>query len=234
MRRPPPHESRAFRVVVYMLCAIAIAVSIRRLVALAGQPAAGPPPFAALDALFAAKPWLTASHVLAGLLLAMAFPVQLSSTIRNRHRRLHRRLGRGLLVVGGLVGASGYAMVAKPVGGSTEMAAIILYATAFLACLLIGWRHIRRRDESLHREWMLRASGIALGVATTRPIMAVFFATSAITHLTPPHFFGAVMWIGFTATAAAAEWYVRSTRPPELKRRLAALPPDARVQGDLA
>ena len=32
----------------------------------------------------------------------------------------------------------------------------------------------------------------------------------------------------------AAELYVRSTRPPGMKPRLAAFPPDARVQGDLA
>jgi hypothetical protein len=54
---------------------------------------------------------------------------------------------------------------------------------------------------------------IALGVATTRPIMAVFFATSRLTGLSPEQFFGPAMWLGFTATYVAGETWIRRTRP---------------------
>ena len=63
-----------------------------------------------------------------------------------------------------------------------------------------------------HREWMLRASAVALGLATTRPVMAIFFATSPLTRLTHSQFFAVAMWIGFTSTVLAAEVYIRSTR----------------------
>jgi hypothetical protein len=78
--------------------------------------------------------------------------------------------------------------------------------------LLIAFRHIRLRRVAAHREWMLRAVGILLGVAATRPVMAVFFASASRTHLRPEDFFGYAMWIGFTATTVAAEAYVRWTR----------------------
>jgi hypothetical protein len=59
---------------------------------------------------------------------------------------------------------------------------------------------------------MLRSIGIVLGIATTRPVMGIFFATSTLTSLKPSQFFGMAMWIGFTSTLLAAEWYIRSSR----------------------
>jgi cytochrome bd-type quinol oxidase subunit 1 len=93
------------------------------------------------------------------------------------------------------------------------MSATVFYATAFLVALSIAWWHIRHRDVSRHREWMLRAVAILLGIATTRPVMGIFFATRALTHLNPSQFFGVAFWIGFTSTLMAAEWYIRATRP---------------------
>src|SRR5262245_20632143 len=57
-----------------------------------------------------------------------------------------------------------------------------------------------------------RMVAIALGVATTRPIMAVFFATSQLTGLTPEQFFGPAMWLGFVLTCLAGEAWIRYAR----------------------
>jgi len=205
-------ERRIFWAAVVVLCTIATAVSIRRLVALADSSHPSPSPLAALDALFAARAGLTRTHVIAGLLLALFIPVQLSAGVRGRFPHLHRWVGRTLMIVGIVVGLSGYAMVVTPIGGPLEVSAIVFYGTALLASLLIAWRHIRRGDAMRHREWILRAIAIVLGIATTRPVVAVFFATSPLTQLSPSQFFGAAFWIGFTSTALAGEWYVRSTR----------------------
>ena len=121
-------------------------------------------------------------------------------------------MGRCLLLIGIVLGVTAYGMMLAPVGGWVETAATSLYGTAFLAALVLAWRHIRRGDVARHREWMLRAVGIVLGIATTRPVMGIFFATRSLTRLEPSQFFGIAMWIGFTSTVAAAEWYVRYTR----------------------
>jgi uncharacterized membrane protein len=205
-------ERRILWAAVLLLCGIAIAVSIRRLLALADPYAISPSPLAALDALFAARPGLTRMHVIAGLVLASFIPVQLSARVRGRVPRLHRWLGRTLMIVGIVVGLSGYAMVITPIGGVIEISAIVFYGTALLASLLMAWRYIRRGDVARHREWILRALAIVLGIATTRPVVGAFFATSPFTQLSPAQFFGAAFWIGFTSTAVAGELYVRSTR----------------------
>lgn len=205
-------ERRSFWVAVLALCAIAVAISIRRLLLLAGSPPSGNSDSAALDAFFSAKPLLTGGHALAGLVLALAIPVQLSTRLRSRYPRVHRWLGRFLLVVGLLVGFSAYGLMFAPVGGWVETSATAIYGTAFVTALVTAWWYIRRGDVTHHREWMLRAVGIVLGIATTRPVMGFFFATTGMTGLEPSQFFGIAMWIGFTSTLLAAEWYVRSTR----------------------
>ena len=195
-----------------LLCAIAVAASIRRLVAVEHPPMSAPNAMLALDSLFDAKAGLTRVHVIAGLALVLAIPVQLSSRIRTRYRSLHRWLGRALMIVGIGVALSGLAMVGTPVGGALEVSAVLFYGTALIGALVTAWRSIRRGDVARHREWILRSIAIALGIATTRPVVGIFFATSRITHLTPSNFFGIAFWIGFTSTALAGEWYVRRTR----------------------
>jgi hypothetical protein len=98
------------------LCGIAIAVAIRRLAALDNPSLNSASPAAALDALFAAKARLTRSHATAGLALAVLIPVQLSARVRDQFPSSHRWLGRTVMVVGIIVGLTGYAMVTVPVG----------------------------------------------------------------------------------------------------------------------
>ena len=202
---------------VLVLSFIATTAAVRRLIALA-HPAAAASPMGGLDALFETKASMTRAHVIVGLAVALIIPLQLATRVRTRLPRLHRWLGRMFVIAGVATALSGYAMVAIPVGGRLEVSAIIFYATAFLVTLLTAWVHIRRGDVVRHREWMLRAVAIVLGIAATRPVVAVFFATSRLTALSPSQFFGVAFWIGFTSTSLAGEWYVRRTRRGRLAK----------------
>lgn len=95
------------------------------------------------------------------------------------------------------------------IGGSNETAATTLFAIVFLYSLIKAYGHIRRKEVALHREWMIRAFGVGLGVATTRPIVGMFFA---FRRLTPHEFFGIAFWLGFTITFLAAEAWIDYTR----------------------
>ena len=69
---------------------------------------------------------------------------------------------------------------------------------------------------------MTRAVGILLGIATTRPVMGVFFATSSLTHLSPQQFFGIAFWIGFSINAIVIElWLQWKTRSLMIQRKAA-------------
>jgi hypothetical protein len=56
---------------------------------------------------------------------------------------------------------------------------------------------------------MIRAYGVTLGIAVTRPIVGAFFAAG---RLRPQEFFGTAFWLGFTISLLAAEAWLISTR----------------------
>jgi uncharacterized membrane protein len=195
-----------------LLCVIAAAVAIRRMTALENPPRNTPARLAALDAAFAAKPVLTSVHIVPGLVFVILVPFQLSRSFRNRHLSAHRWMGRATMLLGVVVGISALPMSLHPIGGALEASATLFFDGFFLLALTKAFVHIRRGRVALHREWVIRAMSIALGIATVRPVMGVFFATSSLTGLTPHDFFGIAFWIGFTLTYVAGEVWIRYTR----------------------
>lgn len=172
----------------------------------------------ALDDLFAHYPILTLIHIVPGLLFMILGPLQFSSTIRSRHLRWHRLSGRIFVACGLVIGISALVMSfgMPAIGGINQAAATTLFAAFFLFALSKAFWHIRRQEIALHREWMIRAFAIGLAVATIRPIIGLFFATSPLTGLTPHEFFGVAFWIGFLLHLMAAEAWIRMTLPGQV------------------
>jgi uncharacterized membrane protein len=167
-------------------------------------------PAAVLDAGFARHLMLTLIHILPGGLFLTLASLQFVPSMRQKHLLFHRWMGRVLVVCGLIIGVSALVMsYTMNIGGPNETAATALFAIVFLICLIKGYRHIRRKEVERHREWMIRAYGVGLGVATTRPIVGIFFA---FRRLTPHEFFGIAFWLGFTITFLAAEAWVDYTR----------------------
>ncbi|HKT24539.1 MAG TPA: DUF2306 domain-containing protein [Terriglobales bacterium] len=210
--RPKPALKRLMWIGILVLCAIAAAVVVRRITALVSPPRNVPAQLAGLDQVFADKEALTLTHIIPGLAFVILVPFQLSRSWRNRHLRAHRWMGRIVMILGVIIGLSALAMSSHPIGGAIESSATIFFDLFFLFALTEGYLHIRRREIALHREWIIRAMAIALGIATVRPVMGFFFATSRFTGLTPHQFFGIAFWIGFSLTYLAGELWIRYTR----------------------
>lgn len=181
---------------------------------------------AGLDKIFARHPSLTLIHIVPGLFFMVLGPIQFSRSIRARHLWWHRLSGRVFVVCGLVIGVSALVMsFAMPaIGGVNQAAATTLFSILFLFALSKAFWHIRRREIALHREWMIRAFAIGLAVATIRPIVGIFFATSPLTGLTPREFFGMAFWIGFVLHLVAAEAWIHITAA----RHVSAIPAHAR------
>lgn len=148
-------------------------------------------------------------QILPGLLFVVLGPFQFVRSLRRRKPAMHRWTGRVLVAAGLIIGGS--AMVMRPqmaIGGLNETAATMVFAIVFLFALVKGFLAIRKGKAALHREWMIRAFAVGLAVDTVRPIVGLFFATRAITHLTPHEFFGTVSWLGFTIQTIVAEVWI--------------------------
>jgi hypothetical protein len=187
------------RMAVWVSVVIAAAAVIRRLFALASPASSGPPDLASLDETFRQHAVLTVAHIVPALIF-----VVLAAAVLFRKSEWAERL---LFPIGAIVGMTAYAMSAYSIGGWVERSAVFVFDTIFLYSL---WRAFQLRQEPAHkRRWMIRAIVVLLGIATTRPVMGVFFATSRVTHLTPAQFFGIAFWIGFSINLVAVEVWLR-------------------------
>lgn len=219
----------------FWLCiVIAVAVVVRRMVALASPPSSAPPQMAGLDAAFASHTALTLAHILPALAFVLIVPFYFFAGLR-----LARWAKRLIYPLGAIVGLTAYAMSRYSVGGWTERSAVLFFNTVFLFSLLRAFlasqaadsngeglkqersgqeranqeRSNQERSNREHR-WLLRAIVILLGIATTRPVMGIFFATATLTHLVPSQFFGIAFWIGFSINAVTVELWLRYRSRP--------------------
>lgn len=184
---------------------IAIAVVLRRVVAFVHPQQSGPPQMVQLDAGFASHAGLTLAHILP----AMAFVV-LTPVVLLRWSKAGAWLEQTLFFLGLVVGITAYGMSAYAVGGWIERSAVLFFNSLFLVSLVRAYWYMRHREFLQERRWLIRAIGILLGIATTRPVMGLFFATSRLTHLEPRQFFGLAFWVGFSINAIAVELWLHS------------------------
>jgi uncharacterized membrane protein len=201
---------------VIFLAFIGVAVVVRRTLVLLdpAEFAGNFAPARALDDIFALHRSITLVHIIPGFLFMVLGPLQFVKSIRARYLNVHRWSGRLFVASSLVIGftAIWMSLAVPAIGGLNQAVATLLFAILFLFSLVKAVLHIRRREIPQHREWMLRTYAIGLAVATIRPIIGIFFATSRFTHLTPHDFFGTAFWLGFTIQLIAAESWIQHTR----------------------
>lgn len=192
----------------FWICiAISVGVVLRRMLALAHPGRSGPPQLTAIDAVFASHATLTLVHIIPALMFVLIAPFV---AFRTFPRSVWPE--RLLFPLGAVVGITAYAMTTYSIGGGIERSAVLLFNSLFLFSLLRAYLYKRHGEFELKRRWLIRAIAVLLGIATTRPVMGIFFATSPLTHLTPSQFFGVAFWIGFSINTITVELWLRSRR----------------------
>lgn len=189
---------------------IAITVVIRRLLQFAHPSSGGTPQLVQINETFSSHVVLTSAHI-----IPAAIFVLLAVAVLFRRKR-GRWLEPFFFAFGAITGVTAYAMSVYSIGGWIERSAVLVFDTWFLISLGRAYWFYRDGQAPRQREWMKRAVGILLGIATTRPVMGVFFATSRLTHLTPNQFFGIAFWIGFSINVLVIELWLHSKRRRQL------------------
>jgi len=202
----PMQLPRGLRIGFWFCIAVAIAVVLRRVLALSNPPnSQTPPQLAALDAYFASHATLTYVHILCSLALVLLLPLLFWQRTRGS-----TRIEQAFFFLGVMVGGTAYAMSTHAIGGWLERSAVLVFNTLFLASLAMAFQYTRHGDGDHRQRWTLRAIAILLGIATTRPVMGIFFATSRWTGLKPQQFFGIAFWIGFSINTVVIELWLRN------------------------
>ncbi len=103
-------------------------------------------------------------HTLAGILALLIGPINFSSRIRERHRKLHRVLGR-IYVVCVFVGAGTGVTLAW---GRPGLPGTSMQAAAWVVCATAALITARNRQIIQHRQWMARSYAVTFTFVSSR------------------------------------------------------------------
>ena len=112
-------------------------------------------------------------------------PVQLSARVRARVPRLHRGVGRAVLVAIAVGGGAGLVLSSVSMAGPVGTVGFGMLALAWLTCAGLGLRAILRRDVPAHRRWMIRTFALTYAGVTLRLWLIVLIPLLAATSCRP-------------------------------------------------
>jgi len=151
------------------------------------------------------------AHMAPGILWLLFTPLQFVGPLRRRMPRFHRWVGRAAVAVTFVLVPSGVIFAAfHPFANAfQELAPICFFTVIYLVAVTMGVVTARRKRFAEHREWMIRAFSIGIGISSTRMWLVLFMHT---THMHSQQFFPTAFWLAFGSNFVIAEMWIGLTR----------------------
>jgi uncharacterized membrane protein len=146
-----------------------------------------------------------------GMIIAILMgPLQFVRSFRDKHRGIHRTMGKVYLVAGTVGALGGLYMSFHSASDAWSGVGFALLALGVLSTNTLAYTSIRRRDITRHREWMTRSFAFMLAAVTLRVYMMPL-------ELTFGEYTGyaIVAWVSWVPNVLVAEWAIRRQRQPE-------------------
>ena len=113
------------------------------------------------------RPWILV-HVMVGSLTVVLGLMQFWPWLRNRHRRVHRYLGRAYVTAVAVAGAASLVLGVRAEVSIGNTAGLTLMGLAWLVVTWIAFQHARNRRFVLHAVWMSRSYVLTLAFVVFR------------------------------------------------------------------
>ena len=202
-----------------LLVLFPLAAGVLRLTQLAGGAQITP-----ANARFFASPLPVVLHIVNAGLYAILGAFQFAAGFRRRWPIWHRVVGRILVACGLLVGLSGLWMTIFYPGanGGSDLLYVLrlLFGSAMVLSIILGFVTIRRGDVIGHRAWMMRGYAIGLGAGTQ--MLTQMAGAMLIAHPTATST-ALLMGAGWVINLAVAEWAIRRQPVRSVRARAAVV-----------
>jgi hypothetical protein len=107
------------------------------------------------------------------------------------------------VVIGGV---AALALAPHSFGGLIAHVGFGLLAVCWLGSTLNSYRHIRQRNLSMHRSWMIRSYALTLAAVTLR----LYLPSSQVAGFPMTVAYPAIAWLCWVPNLLIAEWFIRS------------------------
>lgn len=122
------------------------------------------------NARFFASPFPVIVHIVSAALFCVAGAFQFVPSLRRKNVVWHRRMGWVLTVCGLIAGATGLWMTLfypRVEGDGPILFCLrLFFGAGLIACIVLGFTAIKRRDIARHGAWILRGYAIGMGAGT--------------------------------------------------------------------
>jgi uncharacterized membrane protein len=203
---PKARSAKWLMFALLLLSALPLTFGVVRLVQLVGGAEITP-----TNARFFASPLPVVVHIVSAGVYAILGAFQFAPAFRRRRPGWHRLTGRLVVLCGLLVGLSGLWMTLFypwPAGDGALLYALrLVFSSAMVVSIVLGFTTIRRGDVIGHRAWMTRGYAIGLGAATQ---MLTLRAAGIIAGPPGELSRALLMGAGWLINLAVAEWAIRN------------------------
>jgi uncharacterized membrane protein len=144
-------------------------------------------------------------HAGCALIALLIGPFLFAPSIRTRHRRLHRWMGRIYCLACLAGGVAGAALAWGTTSGPLARYGFGGLAIAWLACTSLAWASAVNADFSRHRMWMVRSFSLTFAAVTLRLYLPIALASG----LSFAQAYPVIAWAAWVPNLIVAEWWLR-------------------------
>lgn len=160
------------------------------------------PPFD--SGLLARMPLAVILHFAGGAIAIATGALQLNASLRQRHRSLHRWLGRCYVVAVLAAGGGSLALATRSAGGIPTHIGFGMLGVLWIGCTLAAYFQVRAGRIAQHRAWMVRSYALTLAAVTLR----IYIPLSQMAGLPFDPSYVAISWMCWVPNLLVAEWWV--------------------------
>ena len=157
-------------------------------------------------------------HVITASIALLTGPFQFWKWLRNKHRNIHRLLGRIYMFGGIFPGAvSGIIIAQGTVAGWTGALGFSLMAILWFTTGSMALYAILNKDIQTHRRWMIRNFGLTMAAVTLRLWIPILIIVQVAFGIDPEQGFDTayqlVPWLSWIPNLIIAEMIIRVLIP---------------------
>jgi uncharacterized membrane protein len=149
-------------------------------------------------------------HIVGAAIFAVLGPFQFVAGFRQRRPGWHRAAGRLLVACGLVVALSGLWMTLfysrQPGTGDLLYVLRLLFGSAMVGCIVLGFAAIGRGDVRAHRAWITRGYAIGLGAGMQVLTQMVWEIVAGPPNELSNGLLNGASWV---INLAVAEWAIR-------------------------
>ena len=149
-------------------------------------------------------------HMVLGVIFVLIGPSQLVPGVRRAFPRLHRAIGWTCLLLSIPLIITGWLFAFKfTYTGLPEQVPTVTFTLIYVWLVYMALKNIRQGNVIKHREWMIRAFAMMMGISATRLWFYIFLKASDVPST---RFFSSIFWLGLGVNLLIAEIWVNLTR----------------------